>query len=47
MGGSSTTIKEIVLKLQDRYNAALTVKETRQLHRFQPQGKILYDTHLL
>ena len=38
---------ENVLKLQDRYNAAKTVKETRQLHRFQPQGKLLvYNTSL-
>ena len=38
---SSTTIKENVILLQDRYNAAQTVKETRQLHGFQPQGKLL------
>ena len=30
-----------MLQLQDRYNAAQTVKETRQPHRFQPQGKLL------
>ena len=43
----STTIKENVIQLQDRYNAAQTVKETRQLHRFQPQGKLLvYNTSL-
>ena len=36
-----------MLKLQDRYNAAQTVKETRQLHKFQPQGKLLvYNTSL-
>ena len=37
---SSTTIKENV---QDRDNAAQTVKGTRQLHRFVPQplGKLL------
>ena len=40
-------IKENVLKLEDKYNAAQTVKETRQLHRFQPQGKLLvYNTSL-
>ena len=40
---SSTTIKENVILLLDRYNAAQTVKETRQLHRFVPQplGKLL------
>ena len=44
---SSTIIKENVIKLQDRYNAAQTVKGTRQLHRFQPQGKLLvYNTSL-
>ena len=44
---SSTTIKENVILLQDRYNAAHTVKETRQLHMFQPQGKLLvYNTSL-
>ena len=36
-----------MLKLQDRYNPAQTVKETRQLHKFQPQGKIIvYNTSL-
>ena len=38
-----------MLKLQDRCNATQTVKETRQLHRFQPQGKLLllvYNTSL-
>ena len=36
-----------MLKLQDRYNAAQTVKETRQLHKFQPQGKpLVYNTSL-
>ena len=46
---SSTTIKENVILLQDRYNAAQTVKGTRQLYRFvpQPQGKLLvYNTSL-
>ena len=46
---SSTTIKENVILLQDRYNAAQTVKGTRQLHRFVPQplGKLLvYNTSL-
>ena len=46
---SSTTIKDNVILLQDRYNAAQTVKGTRQLHRFvpQPQGKLLaYNTSL-
>ena len=46
---SSTTIKENVILLQDRCNAAQTVKGTRQLHRFvpQPQGKLLvYNTSL-
>ena len=44
---SSTTIKENVILLQDRYNAAQTVKETRPLHRFVPQGKLLvYNTSL-
>ena len=46
---SSTTIKENVILLQDRYNAAQTVKEIRQLHRFvlQPLGKLLvYNTSL-
>ena len=46
---SCTTIKENVIKLQGRYNAAQTVKGTRQLHRFvpQPQGKLLvYSTSL-
>ena len=45
----STTIKENVILLQDRYNAAQTVKGTRQLHRFVPQplGKLLvYNTSL-
>ena len=45
----STTIKENVILLQDRYNAAQTVKRTRQLHRFVPQplGKLLvYNTSL-
>ena len=39
---SSATIKENVILLQDRYNAAQTVKGTRQLHRFvpQPQGTL-------
>ena len=43
---SSTTIKENVILLQDRYNAAQTVKGTRQLHRFVPQplGKLLVCT---
>ena len=36
-----------MLKLQDRYNAAETAKETRQLHKFQSQGEILvYNTSL-
>ena len=37
---SSTTIKENVKKLQNRYNPAQSVKGTRQLHMFvpQPQG---------
>ena len=36
-----------MLNLHDRYNAAQTVKETRQLHKFQPQGKLLvYNTSL-
>ena len=40
-------VKEKVLKLQDRYNAAQPVKGTRQLHRFQPQSKLLvYNTSL-
>ena len=46
---SSTTIKKNVILLQDRYNAAQTVKGTRQLHRFVPQplGKLLvYNTSL-
>ena len=46
---SSTTIKKKVILLQDRYNAAQTVKGTRQLHRFVPQplGKLLvYNTSL-
>ena len=46
---SSTTIKENVILLQDRCNAAQTVKGTRQLHRFVPQplGKLLvYNTSL-
>ena len=46
---SSTTIKENVILLQDIYNAAQTVKGTRQLHRFVPQplGKLLvYNTSL-
>ena len=46
---SSTSIKENVILLQDRYNAAQTVKGTRQLHRFVPQplGKLLvYNTSL-
>ena len=46
---SSTTIRENVILLQDRYNAAQTVKGTRQLHRFVPQplGKLLvYNTSL-
>ena len=46
---SSITIKENVILLQDRRNAAQTVKGTCQLHRFvpQPQGKILvYNTSL-
>ena len=46
---SSTTIKENVILLQDRYNAAQTVKGTRQLHWFVPQtkGKLLvYNTSL-
>ena len=46
---SSTTIKENVIILQDRYNAAQTVKGTRQLHRFvlQPLSKLLvYNTSL-
>ena len=41
--------KENVILLQDRYNAAQTVKGTRQLHRFVPQplGKLLvYNTSL-
>ena len=40
---SSTTIKENVILLQDRYNAAQTVNGTRQLHRLVPQplGKLL------
>ena len=46
---SSTTIKENVILLQDRYNAAQTVKGARQLHKFVPQplGKLLvYNTSL-
>ena len=46
---SSTTIKDNVILLQDKYNAAQTVKGTRQLHRFVPQplGKLLvYNTSL-
>ena len=44
---SSTTIEENVILLQDRYNAAQTVKGTRQLHKFVPQGKLLvYNTSL-
>ena len=46
---SSTTIKENVILLLDRCNAAQTVKGTRQLHRFVPQplGKLLvYNTSL-
>ena len=46
---SSITIKENVIKLQDRYNAAQTLKRTHQLHRFVPQrhGKLLvYNTSL-
>ena len=46
---SSTTIKENMILLQDRYNSAQTVKGTRQLHRFVPQplGKLLvYNTSL-
>ena len=46
---SSTTNKENVILLQDRYNAAQTVKGTRQLHKFVPQplGKLLvYNTSL-
>ena len=46
---SSTTINENVILLQDRYNAAQTVKGTRQLHRFVPQlqGNLLvYNTNL-
>ena len=44
---SSTTIKENVILLQDRYNAAQTVKGTRQLHKFVPLGKLLvYNTSL-
>ena len=46
---SSTTIKENVILLQDRYNAAQTVKGTCQLHRFVPQplGKLsVYNTSL-
>ena len=38
-----------MILLQDRYNAAQTVRGTRQLHRFvpQPQGKLLvYNTNL-
>ena len=36
---SSTTIKENVILLQDRYNAAQTVNGTRQLHRFVHNDK--------
>ena len=46
---STTNVKENVILLQDRYNAAQTVKGTRQLHRFVPQplGKLLvYNTSL-
>ena len=46
---SSTTIKDNVILLQDKYNAAQTVKGTRQLDRFVPQplGKLLvYNTSL-
>ena len=36
-----------MIKLQDRDNAAQTVKGTRQLHRFKPQSKLLvYNTRL-
>ena len=36
-----------MLKLQDIYNAAQTVKEIRQLHKFQSQDKLLvYNTSL-
>ena len=43
-----STSKENVILLQDRYNAAQTVKGTRQLHRFmlQPLGKLLYTTQV-
>ena len=47
--GSSFSICHPPPLLQDRYNAAQTVKGTRQLHRFvpQPQGKFLvYNTSL-
>ena len=45
----STTIKDNVILLQDKYNAAQTVKRTPQLNRFVPQplGKLLvYNTSL-
>ena len=45
----SITVKENQEKLQERYDAAHTVKGTRQLHRFvpQPHGKLLvYHTSL-
>ena len=49
MSSTIFKIKENVILLQDRYNAAQTVKGTRQLHRFvpEPQGKFLvYNTSL-